>query len=365
MKERTKETLKDGFGSLINNAAALRGAKNGPLWLTILMFVFSLFLPIVPLFASYMNTNGDSFLKTYSYGLERYVTRTAIDLKNNGYEFALGEDRFMSVTKDGATITYGNYISFNPEKENEVTGATPLTGDVNQVTNEYNLLVFVSDLNADSKKASNYNKYISSQSYKAGTTTLKDALNDPEGQQYYTPSYIVVFKNSIYVAITDGSKAKAGSPGGNFQLMKANNECLKALLEVKDKEDNAVVQSLIDDNYVGGVYKNFKSFLNKTYNSIKAKNAFGTSGIYLAIYFGVSILMGFLMWVLTRGKKNPNNYFSPWLTMKIEARLALAPALITLIVGFFLTQYASLIFIMTLGLRVMWISMKELRPIQQ
>ena len=44
MKDRTKEVLKDGFGSLINNAAAIRGAKSGPLWLTILFFVFSLFV---------------------------------------------------------------------------------------------------------------------------------------------------------------------------------------------------------------------------------------------------------------------------------------------------------------------------------
>jgi hypothetical protein len=74
--------------------------------------------------------------------------------------------------------------------------------------------------------------------------------------------------------------------------------------------------------------------------------------------------MGFLMWILTRGKNNPNNYFTPWLTQKVEARLALSPAIITLIAGFFLVNQAPLIFILTLGLRVMWISMKELRPQQ-
>ena len=102
----------------------------------------------------------------------------------------------------------------------------------------------------------------------------------------------------------------------------------------------------------------------RSYESLKAKNTLTVSGIYLAIFFGMSVVMGFLMWILTRGKNNPNNYFSPWLTQKVEARLALAPALITLIAGFFLTQYAPFIFIMTLGLRVMWISMKELRPVQ-
>ena len=64
-------------------------------------------------------------------------------------------------------------------------------------------------------------------------------------------------------------------------------------------------------------------------------------------------------------KNNPNNYFSPWLTIKISARLALSPAIITFVVGLFLPQYASMLFILALGLRVMWISMKELRPVQQ
>ena len=49
MKERTKEVLRDGFGVLVNNAAAIRGAKNGPLWLTIVFFVLSLFLPVLPI----------------------------------------------------------------------------------------------------------------------------------------------------------------------------------------------------------------------------------------------------------------------------------------------------------------------------
>ena len=74
--------------------------------------------------------------------------------------------------------------------------------------------------------------------------------------------------------------------------------------------------------------------------------------------------MGFLMWLLTRGKNNPNNYFTPWLTQKVEARLALAPGILTMILGFFLPQYVPIGFIVTLGLRVMWISMKELRPLQ-
>ena len=88
-----------------------------------------------------------------------------------------------------------------------------------------------------------------------------------------------------------------------------------------------------------------------------------SSGIYAAIFLGLGLLMGFDVDFNSR-QNNPNNYFSWWLCQKVEARLAFSPALITFIVGFFLASQAPLIYIMTLGVRVMWISMKELRPIQ-
>ena len=152
---------------------------------------------------------------------------------------------------------------------------------------------------------------------------------------------------------------------GDYKTMEATQTGLKDLLTVKDKDGNAIAPSMANPDYYNGVLNNFKRGLNNTYDAVKWKNTFVTSGIYLAIFAGLSIFMGLLMWVMTRGKRNPNNYFSIWLCLKIEARLGLAPGLITFIMGLFLTQYASMIFILTLGLRVMWISMKELRPVQQ
>ena len=101
MKDRTKEIIKDGFGSLVSNAACIRGAKNGPLWLTIVMFILSLFLPVIPIFTTQAQVSGSSFIKTYSYGLERYITSMAINLKNDNVKFTLGQDHLLSISKDG------------------------------------------------------------------------------------------------------------------------------------------------------------------------------------------------------------------------------------------------------------------------
>ena len=351
MKDRTKEIIKDGFGSLINNAAAIRGAKAGPFWLTLVMFILSVLIPVIPMLVSQANTNGSSFLSKYSYGLERYVTSIAIDLKDNRLaEFSIDEEHMLSIKENGVEVDFTGYGSDNA-----------YCGYLDKNTDQYNFLVYLSEATTDKEKSS-VNKLIASTYYGNGTHVVST-----DSENVYRPSYMILFKNGVYVTIygSNTTKALTSSYSGDFKTLEAGNDYLTKLLTVKDKEGDAVTQSLVNDDYVNGVYKNYKKFLDKSYETLKIKNTWVTSAIYLGIFFGLSIIMGFLMWLLTRGKNNPNNYYTPWLTMKIQARLGLAPALITLLVGFFLTSYAPMIFIMTIGLRVMWVSMKELRPVQQ
>ena len=135
MKERTKETLRDGFGVLVNNAAAIRGAKNGPLWLTIVMFVLALFLPILPIFITQLNVKGSSFLNTYTYGLEKTVTSVAMDLKNNrNVVMSINDNHEIDITENGAAIDYSTYDT-----------KTPFAYYTNEVTGQYDLVVYVSD----------------------------------------------------------------------------------------------------------------------------------------------------------------------------------------------------------------------------
>ena len=352
MKDRTKEILKDGFGSLVNNAAAIRGAKSGPLWLTIVMFVLAVFLPIIPLFVSNITTTGDSFLSSYSYGLENYVSKVAIDLKNNGYEFGIDENHLLSVTKDGNKVNFEDYET-----------SQPFATYVDEVTNEYDFVVYISGKTVTSEKKEVYNT-INNTYYSNGGTTVT-AYDKEKTSTFYRPSYIIFFADSVYMVVNKGATSVKTSLGGDYKTLKANNAYLAVLLTVKNKEGEVVPQSLSSTTYTDGVFKNFRLFLNKSYETIRTRNTFATCGIWLGIFFGINVIMGFLLWILTRGKNNPNNYFTPWLTMKIQGRLAFCPGLIALVAGFFLPSYLYIIYIATLGLRAMWVSMKELRPIQQ
>ena len=350
MKERTKETIKDGFGSLISNAAALRGAKNGPLWLTIVMFVLAVLLPALPIFITKATTKGSYFLNSYSYGLERYVTSVALDLKDTRHaEFSISEDHLLSVRENDVEVTYVNYGTNKPYASYE-----------NATTHQYDFLVYLSDATNGDDKNTVING-ITSIYYQLGTTTAVAA-----GDNTYHPNYMILFKNGVFVRIygNNGIEPIASSYSGDFKTIKANDKCLETLLTVKDQKGNIIEQNLYSSAYIDGVYKNFKTFIDRSYDTLRVQDTWIMTGVYTAVFFGINVIMGFLMWLLTRGKNNPNNYFSPWLTMKVQARLGLAPAIIAAIVGIWLTNMVPVIYIMMIGLRVMWISMKELRPIQ-
>lgn len=367
MKERTKEIVRDGFGSLVNNAACIRGAKNGPLWLTIVMFFLALFLPVIPVFVTQANSQGSSFVKSNWYGMENYVTALALKLKEENVHFTVTEDHSLSISKDGAAIDYTTYDyevdgvdkNGNPTK---VRTVAPFAYYLDEVTGQYDLVIYVSNA-VTKKERTNVENNISSKKFVLGS---KEAPTEEEQINVYNPSYIVLYPKAFRMGIygSNSTKLVSGSALGDYKTMKAGSEALSYLLEVKAKDGTLVPQSKTSTDYTHGVMNNFKKILNKSYETTKVQSMWATSGIYLGIFAGLNILMGFLMWILTRGKNNPNNYYSVWLTMKIQGRLGLAPAIIATVAGFFFPGYIYIIYILLVGLRVMWMSMKELRPVQ-
>ena len=346
MKARTKEIVRDGFGQLISNASALRGAKAGPLWLTILFFVFALLLPIIPIFVQQVTTNGSTFLDKYSYNLDRTVTALAIDLKDNrNVEFSINNDHLLSINENGNPVDFANYGSSNAYAT--YTDAS---------NGQFELALYLSTAETDKQKETFIAEVDAIHYAWNSTTTSIEASN------IYRPNTIILFKDGIYVCVYGHNTTSivANSYLGDFKKMSANDKCLETLLTV-----DGVAKNMYDNHYTLGVYNNFKKALDKSYETLKVKNTGLTCLIYFGIFFGASLLMGLLMFLLTRGKNNPNNYFSFWLCLKIQARLSFCPGLLTMIIGFFLTSQIPLIMIMLLGLRVMWISMKELRPIAQ
>ena len=89
-----------------------------------------------------------------------------------------------------------------------------------------------------------------------------------------------------------------------------------------------------------------------------------SSLVFLGVYIVLIFIMGLLIFLLTRGKTNMFNYLKFMDCQKMVWWASLAPAILAVIFGFIFTNFAQMIFIILLGLRVMWMSMKQLRPQQ-
>ncbi|MDD7715503.1 MAG: hypothetical protein PUJ84_06330, partial [Mollicutes bacterium] len=85
-------------------------------------------------------------------------------------------------------------------------------------------------------------------------------------------------------------------------------------------------------------------------------------GIMAAVYVGLEFLFGLVIFLMTRGKRNPFRIYTFWETQKMAYWASVSPAILSLIVGFLLPQFAMMGFIFLFGLRIMWMSMRSLRP---
>ena len=114
--------------------------------------------------------------------------------------------------------------------------------------------------------------------------------------------------------------------------------------------------------YTEGVWSNWKKYFNDGYHANKMKALWQTTLIMFAINFGITIFMGAMMFILTRGKNNPFRVFNFWETQKMAYWAVPTPAILGMVLGFIIKNFAQVTFPLVLGLRVMWLAMRTLRP---
>ena len=104
--------------------------------------------------------------------------------------------------------------------------------------------------------------------------------------------------------------------------------------------------------------------MNTSFEDTKNALALQNAGVFMGIDAGIVLLFGLLLFLMTRGKKNPFRIYSFWDTTKIACWASFTPGVLSVALGFALTNYAVLIFMFTFGMRIMWMTMKSLRPAQ-
>mgnify|MGYP003296225624 CR=1 FL=1 len=326
-------TIKRVFGSLVSNAQAVDGAKYSPWWVGVIMFILGIILPIVPLFVSAASTDGTSFMSACEYGLGMDKTFGATI---NGLEGSLTFDNTdKTISYSGANGLIGSYVS--------------TSGETN---GQYELRVYYSDI-TDTETISNYVTDQEKVSYKKGTTQIASENDDA-----YIPSSIYFFKNTFTMDIYASNSVEKKAIMSNLADLNCfdyDGSDLKAYFvgssfDVNKKEDRV------------NSFNKFKDLIDTTYETTRTKSMWLGSLIYVGIYVAFNLIMALMLFIMSRGKNNPNNYLNFWHCIKIDFWASLCPGILGLIFGFIFSGSAVMIYVMLIAMRSMWLSMRELRP---
>ena len=357
MKETTKRTVKNVFASLIKNDSAIDGAKTAPWWIAVILFVIGTFLPIIPIMVNNSKTYGAQYISSSVFGYEQALATTSVELKEKGYSFKVENNELIARYNDEVIVATSEEVDGVSKDE------TPLAiYETNREgIKQYAFQIYYSDrpYSKGTKSITNLAKAIENKKYVVGGEDLYNVDVHGKKASTYIPSYLILYKGGFVSKIFKTGTATAGSStysGYDWKNAKFE-ELLTNILTVQGVEQN-----LADANYVNGVLENFKVIANDAYKNQKVYTFWFQSGLYYGIYLALGVFMGFMLWVLTRGKNNPNRNLTVWVGIKISWWIDFTPGLLAMILGFVWSAAAGLAYIVLMGLRTMWLSMRSLNP---
>ena len=347
MKPKTKKFLSNFFLGLFSNDQAIEGSKSNPWWVALIIAVFATLIPVSPITVSQSRTYGASFLSSYTYRFDQNISDATVALLKENKEFKV-ENKQLSYYSNGAVVP-----------TNSESDVTPLYQHLNATTKQYELSVYYTK--RESKDLATFVNEISVKVYKIGTTDVPE--ENYEGSKY-SPSFVVLASTGIYTRLNQDDSTEVGKNAYTAfsSDWKHFDEGYALLSGALPKEKTATQVDLAKSEDVEAIFKNWKTYYNKAYLTQKTYNTWMTSLLFWGIYVALVFILGLLVFLLTRGKNNMFNYLKFIDTQKIAWWASLSPAILAMILGFIFTNFAQMMFIVLLGMRVMWISMKQLRP---
>ena len=336
-----KATVRRVFGSLINNAQAIDGAKFSPWWIGLIMFILGLLLPVLPLFVSSARTNGTSFLSNAEYGLGLDKTFGA----------AISElDGALTFNNTDKKISYTANNTYSTSDSSLIGGYIATSGTCN---GQYELRIYYSETATTENDINDFITAREAIKYTKGTIEVTASEENS-----YTPSSIYFFTNGFYVDIYgSNSITKKATMGflSDLNCFDYDGGDLKAYFVGssfdKTNKDNRIA-----------AFEKLEEFIDVTYKTTKTKSMWLGSLLYLGIYAGVNFFMMLMIFLMSRGKNNPNNYLNFWQCIKIDWWASFCPGLLGMILGFIFLTNAVMIYVLLISMRIMWLTMREMRP---
>ena len=347
-QERRQKVLGElglSLKTTINNDACIKCARE---WtgfkghgVPIIVAIISVLLALIPSLVTRLNVNaGGTFLgqPNYSYdvGISEFTEKmhqNAVHVKIVDGELVVDGDWNTVATHTEGTSTMHWYQSKTTAFEEEA-------------------VVFEAFLNNSPT--------LSDADFFANIAGDNDASKTPDGAWRSTKiswNYLALGKNGMaFVSYKSGTKTQYSYIYGKFDRLNGYDLIFT----------DYPAADVTGYKFLEAMSSRWSWIINLSYETTKITATFQYVGILAGVYAGLLVLFGFLIWVMTRGKNNPLRVFTIWETQRMSYWAAFSPAVLSVAAGFML-QASSLgmfAFIFLFGMRLMWMSMKALRPMQ-
>lgn len=340
-----------GISTLTNEKVGIKKTW----YIAVIFFIVAMLMALTPIavHASQQNASLIAF-STYNHNYDEYIYSATLktsdyhsvdgdlsdltlnDNKVSG-EFTTNNDFVIDSTGELVEFNYiGYHLSLNSEEEGYVKdfeifyasdeNATKLINDFNLAENTFRYNSATSDVDFESK----------------------DAVID---RDY---SFIMFSESTFYIYIFNGQNLR-----GDYLSFTENNVTIESLLS------RNVIESDDRNVKVNTVFNNFKSFLDISYKHNLVRGTWIQVGITVGVNAGITLILGLILFLMTRGKNNPNRIIKWYQCFLIAFYASLCPGLLTLIFGFILSGMEIMLYVLTFGVRVMWMSVRNLRPAYQ
>ena len=337
-KKFTIRPLIPFFRTLYKNDAIVSVATSTKWFWSIILFVLSAIISVIPITVQTSQTQGNTYINggvsdAFCYGLDDYVNNST-------------DEQSVIFTKDGlldgATKNSQRYNSFYMQGDASKNVYKPLFSYERNGSNMLDI-------------------YVVSDATEAGDMELKGSLE--ELKYIRTSSFILFTRNAVYSRTYKSSTAST-SLSGNFNHLVEAFPSLEGrnTFSLKDVLTNNVSTTASISEKQDAYLDNFKKFSDYAYIDQRTKQTWVSFGIYIGINGGLMLIMGLVTFLMTRGKNNPNKSIKFLECFSMAFWAGLSPALLSLILGFLVPSFGMMTFLMFYSFRIMFLSMKHLRP---
>jgi len=343
------KTLKLIFQSIFSNEPIMQ-ARNQPWYIAILLFVVSILLATYPTYTQILNREGSTFLSGNTFSIENALVSFTEALDEEGVDLVV-----VSETIDGETKYYldNQGVAWDVAFEQTLPSEAAFPYFDYSVNGASRLRVFVQ---ADDQSDEVFGEF------------ANRLLALPKGDEQIA-SFMLLAKSAVYMyvynpaALADGSvngEGFATAFTGTYDEVPLGTNLANF---VQTDLDGNVIDPNDVSEYVNLVFANWLNFFDQSFAYSKSVLLLAQSGLTLVVNAVMALMMSIVIFIMTRGKLNPNNHFKFGETMKMGAWSLLSPALLTIVAGALFPEFAGTAFVLFVGLRLMWLSSKYLRPV--